>query len=550
MKLHRYHLLALLISFLLILLQGQLFSQNGSDCFPFLDISNDTLDFGDYNSSSTITSNAVVAPNGNVNFAAGDGITLTEGFKVSTDSEFTASIEDCIVNTFGCIPNVEVTTTPIHIDLCNGNSATINYSLCNLTSNTLTVPYNIVPTSGITCISATCNGSIILNANECTTVVHAIESSLLVGDQGEVLFDITSPIICPSVGSSILTTIDTPKEISVIASHTDISICPGYTDQISYQICNSNPANCSFDYNIYALGPLINMNITPQSGNLTVDAFSCITLEVDVTNFLQAFGFANIRFVPDACMTNNSVINTNLTVPVCSYLDPMVFIEGVDKQFDPVTCEFEMRRNHIIPDASPYPSLGYVEVGGQTNSVCSWAPNDLSIIDWVFVELREMGNPATVVHTKNALLYEDGRVIDLNTMQGQNLPLAFHDVNPGDYFVTVRHRNHLDVMSDNALPIIASATTPCHFTDGTHASNFQKVAVFNDLICGQIVFHQLYAADVNNDGVINATDRSIISNNQGQIGYTLADCELSDLVDGVDQDKAWENRNKVSNVPQ
>ena len=63
-------------------------------------------------------------------------------------------------------------------------------------------------------------------------------------------------------------------------------------------------------------------------------------------------------------------------------------------------------------------------------------------MDWVFLELRSATSAAQVVATRSALLQRDGDVVDVDGVSS----VAFApSVNAANYYLTVRHRNHLGV---------------------------------------------------------------------------------------------------------
>ncbi len=70
-------------------------------------------------------------------------------------------------------------------------------------------------------------------------------------------------------------------------------------------------------------------------------------------------------------------------------------------------------------------------------------PNET--VDWVLVELRDKINPSTIISTRAALLQRDGDVVDTDGVSA----VLFGDVPADDYYVVVRHRNHLGVMSNS-----------------------------------------------------------------------------------------------------
>ncbi|MBK9336174.1 MAG: hypothetical protein IPM98_06160 [Lewinellaceae bacterium] len=106
-----------------------------------------------------------------------------------------------------------------------------------------------------------------------------------------------------------------------------------------------------------------------------------------------------------------------------------------------------LRVQNRIPLTEPYTGLNtFTHTGGgggeQTlpSVLAVTGPN--AIVDWVFLELRSATSAAEVVATRAALLQRDGDVVDVDGVS----PVAFApSVNAANYYLTVRHRNHLGV---------------------------------------------------------------------------------------------------------
>jgi hypothetical protein len=111
-----------------------------------------------------------------------------------------------------------------------------------------------------------------------------------------------------------------------------------------------------------------------------------------------------------------------------------------------------LRTLDLIPTTSPYPAMGMTGItpvgAASTAVVGSSAPlNENSIVDWVFVELRSASDPTVVVDSRSALIQRDGDIVEIDGLS----PVSFNTAVPASYYVTVKHRNHLGVMS--AAPI-------------------------------------------------------------------------------------------------
>jgi hypothetical protein len=66
-----------------------------------------------------------------------------------------------------------------------------------------------------------------------------------------------------------------------------------------------------------------------------------------------------------------------------------------------------------------------------------------AIVDWVFLELRNKNNNANVVATRSGLVQRDGDVVDLDGTSA----VFFPDVAVDNYYLAIRHRNHLGAMT-------------------------------------------------------------------------------------------------------
>lgn len=77
-----------------------------------------------------------------------------------------------------------------------------------------------------------------------------------------------------------------------------------------------------------------------------------------------------------------------------------------------------------------------------------------AITDWVFVELRSKLDNTNIISTRSGLVQRDGDVVDLDGVSG----LRFPGIEVDDYYVVVRHRNHLGAMT-------ATAMTPAQLND-------------------------------------------------------------------------------------
>ncbi len=145
-----------------------------------------------------------------------------------------------------------------------------------------------------------------------------------------------------------------------------------------------------------------------------------------------------------------------------------------------------LRQLNLLPTTEPYSAIPqFVHVNGGGGEVV--APGVFAvtgpdaIVDWVFLELRSATNPATVLATRSALLQRDGHVVDVDGFS----PVAFA-MPDGDYYLAIRHRNHLGAMTK--LPIaLHSGATVVDFTASTflaYGTNAMRTAANKQMLWG------------------------------------------------------------------
>ncbi len=124
-----------------------------------------------------------------------------------------------------------------------------------------------------------------------------------------------------------------------------------------------------------------------------------------------------------------------------------------------------LREKGLIPVNEPYanyqPIQGYnyfpfqhFEDGGTEKcdeSIFKITGQD-AIVDWVMIELRDQKEPKEVRSTRSALIQRDGDIVDMDGFS----PVTFKKLQFDNYFFSVRHRNHLGLMSPKPYSIYNS----------------------------------------------------------------------------------------------
>ncbi len=148
-----------------------------------------------------------------------------------------------------------------------------------------------------------------------------------------------------------------------------------------------------------------------------------------------------------------------------------------------------------------------------------------SVVDWVLVEVRS--TPAGAALAQNsAFISNKGYITESGEEGGVIL-----NVDTGDYYVVVRHRNHVDVMSSSTTALAAGSTASWDFSGA--ATQFYGIDGGKELqgdVWGMAV------GDINNDGYVTSMDYSQWYNadHLNLSGYSDSDCNLDGSVDTAD----------------
>jgi len=160
------------------------------------------------------------------------------------------------------------------------------------------------------------------------------------------------------------------------------------------------------------------------------------------------------------------------TRPVLSPLlvTPKIFLQGAYNTVTGLMSD-NLRTLNLIPLTEPYSALpGFITTplrgsgGGETSASsvigsAAGVSTNSSIVDWVLAQLHD-GTTGAVISQRAVLLKRDGSIVETDGVS----PLNFAGNATGNYFVSIRHRNHLGIRSLNAFPLTKVTTSPYDFT--------------------------------------------------------------------------------------
>ncbi|MCB9258580.1 MAG: hypothetical protein H6612_04430 [Ignavibacteriales bacterium] len=188
----------------------------------------------------------------------------------------------------------------------------------------------------------------------------------------------------------------------------------------NYQVTTSSnvTANADFSFN----------NTTPNNESNGLDDKFIYTHNGSTWKGYSDNGStASIIKAKNVVFTSASPTNVTLTEGVG--LASKIYLEG------PYTSLAMSDNLGTLPAASPYTT----EAPRTASSIPS------SAVDWVLLEIRTSTAPSSIVGYRSAFIDTGGNIInDVGHTTGVGLP----GVDGTDYYVVVRHRNHLPIMSN------------------------------------------------------------------------------------------------------
>ncbi|MEQ9298511.1 MAG: 6-bladed beta-propeller [Cyclobacteriaceae bacterium] len=228
-----------------------------------------------------------------------------------------------------------------------------------------------------------------------------------------------------------------------------------------------------------------------------------------------------------------------VSAPTSAIIAATVFLEGAYNGTN-----LNTTLNASIPLTQPYSINGHS--GGSAGSVPANA------VDWVLVELREAGSAAaalnsTKIGSSAGFLMNDGTI--KATDGTSDLTVSLSGNTGADFYIVIYHRNHLPIMSANAISE-SGGTYTIDFTSNS-ANTYQTNTALVSLAGGKF---GMPAGDIDQDGDIDATDLSTWRTNNGAVfsysGSGVADFNLDGVINAVDRNGYQQpNSGKSSQIP-
>jgi len=164
----------------------------------------------------------------------------------------------------------------------------------------------------------------------------------------------------------------------------------------------------------------------------------------------------------------------------------------------------------------------------------------INVTDWVLVQLHNTADGAPVA-SHSSFLRQDGYIV---ADDGTTSILVVAP--PGNYFITIVHRNHLTLMSASTISLNSNTASVYDFTTGPN-----KGYGINGMTELEPGIWGMWAGDINHDGLVTTRDYKIWfeSERAGSAGYLHSDVNLDGLIDEHDYSIVLDNAKRGASSP-
>lgn len=290
---------------------------------------------------------------------------------------------------------------------------------------------------------------------------------------------------------------------------------------------------------------------TPENGTYTIDEDGCVTYKPD-PNLDRDIVDTVCVVVCDSSICDTSII----TIPVSPVrfvakvllqgamfdgLGPTIMADGLMRD--------DLRANNYLGD-SPYSNTDFYTsapavVTAMANAFDDRAEN--SVVDWIFVQFRSATDSSQVLRSDQLMLQRDGDIVSSDGVSPLVLPISMI----GDsFYVSIRHRNHLGVMTKQPVQITDSTTIDFSDINGEYHSEVRTIGGVNYDYSSVVMAdvggrYALWAGDPSRDGKVHQIGDSnrllaavasvqdpanILYNYDNALGYFTEDLNLDGKV--------------------
>ena len=131
--------------------------------------------------------------------------------------------------------------------------------------------------------------------------------------------------------------------------------------------------------------------------------------------------------------------------------------------------EDTIRESGLLPLKEPYTEMGYIFTTGEqviADENIFHVTGENAIIDWVVLEVRARRTGTPVVYSQAGFIQADGDVVSVDGVSKISVPFS-----GSNFYISLRHRNHLGVMTARPIDLARGADFTSQKVYGTEAVN-------------------------------------------------------------------------------
>lgn len=291
---------------------------------------------------------------------------------------------------------------------------------------------------------------------------------------------------------------------------------------------------------LYIVRKVSNFGTNPNGGGEIVT----LTDNVGYSTLNNSFTGTPTVIVPDIAGSNKAfrgiaMVPTppSVSVSVKAYLQG-AYSTTTSRHKDVTTAWAAVLNANATSQPYSVAPFNYTGTESVTNGFFTTTGDGTDVVDWVLLELRDSTNPASVLKQRAAFIREDGMIVDIDGSPDVNFNKYPPYINAGNYYVVVRHRNHLSVRSASTLALSTSSTSYDFTTAQSQAyqnpANLVNGAMASKDLPGNIpnVF-MLWAGNANSDNAVRAGGGPTISDYLTIMSSTALDGSFTKIINSV-----------------
>ncbi len=229
----------------------------------------------------------------------------------------------------------------------------------------------------------------------------------------------------------------------------------------------------------------------------------------DATLHLLVFDDISIKirvYLEGALMLNGGEFSSSSGLPLMR--DDLRVSPFTGENYIPVSDPYTFVHDNFVNTPAMFLKLGPGLMSKNTTIVDSAGvfsvTGDNAIVDWVHVELRSKDDYTSAIATRSGLVQRDGDVVDLDGVSD----LRFDGVNVDSFYVVVKHRSHLGVMSmkvaNDELVDFTDPNFPVfNYEDNLDANDYTGLSQKANVVAGYMA---LWAGDFDSNGQVKFTN--------------------------------------------